>query len=68
MDLNTGISRADREEMIRQLAIGQEALMRTARESFPAAEKVNHEATADLLTRRMQIHEKNAWMPRSMLA
>ena len=68
MDLNTGISRTDREEMIRQLAIGQEALMRTARESFPAAEKVNDEATADLLTQRMQIHEKNAWMPRSMLA
>ena len=56
------------EEMIRQLAIGQETVVRTARESFPAAEKASDEPTADLLTQRMQIHEKNAWMLRSMLA
>ena len=56
------------EEMIRQLAIGQETVVRTARESFPAADKANDEPTADLLTQRMQIHEKNAWMLRSMLA
>ncbi len=56
------------EEMIRQLAIGQETIVRTARESFPAADKANDEPTADLLTQRMQIHEKNAWMLRSMLA
>ena len=56
------------EEMIRQLAIGQETVVRTAREAFPAADTANDEPTADLLTQRMQIHEKNAWMLRSMLA
>ncbi|MDJ0795005.1 MAG: Dps family protein [Woeseiaceae bacterium] len=56
------------EEMIRQLAIGQETVVRTAREAFPAADDANDEPTADLLTQRMQSHEKNAWMLRSMLA
>lgn len=56
------------EEMIRQLVVGQETVVRTAREAFTAAEDANDEPTADLLTQRMQIHEKNAWMLRSMLA
>jgi starvation-inducible DNA-binding protein len=56
------------EEMIRQLVLGQEAVVRTAREVFPQVEEANDEPTADLLTQRMQIHEKNAWMLRSMLA
>ena len=56
------------EEMTRQLAIGQETVVRTAREAFPAADEARDEATADLLTQRMQLHEKNAWMLRSMLA
>ena len=56
------------EEMIRQLAEGQETVVRTAREVFPAADAANDESTADLLTQRMQLHEKNAWMLRSMLA
>jgi starvation-inducible DNA-binding protein len=55
------------EEMIRALVIGQETVVRTARSAFPAAEKANDEPTADLLTQRMQVHEKNAWMLRSML-
>jgi starvation-inducible DNA-binding protein len=55
------------EEMIRQLVIGQETVTRTARAAFPAADKAADEPTADLLTQRMQIHEKNAWMLRSML-
>jgi starvation-inducible DNA-binding protein len=55
------------EEMIRQLVIGQEAVVRTAREVFPTVEKANDQPTADLLTQRMQIHEKNAWMLRSLL-
>ena len=63
---STGDESAD--EMIRQLAIGQETIVRTAREAFPAADAANDEPTADLLTQRMQIHEKNAWMLRSMLA
>ncbi|MDJ0940416.1 MAG: Dps family protein [Woeseiaceae bacterium] len=56
------------EDMIRELVLGQEAVARTAREVFPSAESANDEPTADLLTQRMQIHEKNAWMLRSMLA
>lgn len=57
----------DAVEMIRQLVIGQETVVRTARKVFKIAEKANDEPTADLLTQRMQIHEKNAWMLRSML-
>ena len=56
------------EDMIRELVLGQEAVVRTARAAFPAADRANDEPTADLLTQRMQIHEKNAWMLRSMLA
>ncbi len=56
------------ETMIAQLVAGQETVARTAREVFPTAEKAGDEPTADLLTQRMQIHEKNAWMLRSMLA
>ena len=55
------------EEMIRQLVKGQETVARTAREGFPAADEAHDEPTADLLTQRMQIHEKTAWMLRSML-
>lgn len=53
--------------MIRQLIAGQEALTRTARGIFPIVDKAGDEPTADLLTQRMQIHEKNAWMLRSLL-
>ena len=55
------------EKMIRLLVEGQEAVVRTARTLSPLAGKVNDEATADLLTQRMQLHEKNAWMLRSLL-
>lgn len=55
------------EEMIKQLVEGQEAVARTARSVFTATETANDESTADLLTQRMQIHEKNAWMLRSLL-
>ncbi len=55
------------EEMIEQLVKGQEAVVRTARTVFPVVETASDEATADLLTQRMQAHEKNAWMLRSML-
>jgi starvation-inducible DNA-binding protein len=57
----------DATEMLRQLAKDQEAVVRTAREVFPLAEKANDQPTADLLTQRMQVHEKTAWMLRSML-
>ena len=55
------------EEMIRQLTIGQETVARTARELIPVVDEANDEPTADLLTQRMQVHEKNAWMLRSLL-
>ena len=55
-------------EMIRLLVQGQEAVVRTARSIFPVVERASDEPTADLLTQRMQIHEKTAWMLRSLLA
>jgi starvation-inducible DNA-binding protein len=58
----------DAETMIRQLVIGQETVARTARELFPVVDAANDEPTADLLTQRMQVHEKTAWMLRSMIA
>ena len=55
------------EDMIQMLVEGQEAVVRTARSIFPVVDKVNDEPTADLLTQRMQVHEKTAWMLRSLL-
>jgi starvation-inducible DNA-binding protein len=55
------------EQMIRLLVEGQEAVVRTARSVFPLVDKVSDEPTADLLTQRMQVHEKTAWMLRSLL-
>ncbi|MDM3846742.1 MAG: DNA starvation/stationary phase protection protein [Aphanizomenon gracile PMC649.10] len=54
-------------EMIRLLVEGQEAVTRTARSIFPLVDAVNDEPSADLLTQRMQVHEKTAWMLRSLL-
>jgi starvation-inducible DNA-binding protein len=54
-------------EMIKLLVEGQEAVCRTARSIYSVAGKVNDEATADLLTQRLQLHEKTAWMLRSLL-
>jgi starvation-inducible DNA-binding protein len=56
------------EDMIRELVAGQEAVVKTARSVFPLVDKVNDEPSADLLTQRMQVHEKTAWMLRSLLA
>jgi len=58
----------DAETMIRRLVEGQEAVARTARGIFPQADDAADEPTADLLTQRMQIHEKNAWMLRSLIS
>jgi starvation-inducible DNA-binding protein len=55
------------EEMIKELVEGQEAVVRTARSIFPLVDKVHDEPTADVLTQRMQVHEKTAWMLRSLL-
>ena len=65
IDEETGVPSA--QNMIRQLVLGQEAVVRTAREIFPVIEEANDEPTADLLTNRMQTHEKTAWMLRSLL-
>ncbi|WP_111643263.1 Dps family protein [Marinimicrobium alkaliphilum] len=54
-------------EMVRILVEGHEAVVRTARSIFPTADKASDEATADLLTQRIQLHEKTAWMLRSLL-
>jgi starvation-inducible DNA-binding protein len=54
-------------EMVRLLVTGHEAVARTARAAFPAAEKAGDESTCDLLTQRLQVHEKTAWMLRSLL-
>ncbi len=54
-------------QMIKLLVEGQEAVARTARAVFPVADKVSDEPTADLLTQRLQVHEKTAWMLRSLL-
>ena len=62
-----GNSRNDAQTMIRELVEGQEAVVRTCRTLFPAVDEANDEPTADLLTTRMQTHEKNAWMLRSLL-
>jgi starvation-inducible DNA-binding protein len=58
----------DATEMIRRLVQGQETVVRTARSVFPVVERAHDEPTADLLTQRMQVHEKTAWMLRSLLA
>lgn len=60
-----GVPRAT--EMIEFLVRGQEAVVKTARSVAPLADEVSDEPTLDLLTQRMQVHEKNAWMLRSLL-
>ena len=55
------------QQMVRQLIEGQETVARTARSVLPLADKANDQPTLDLLTQRLDIHEKNAWMLRSLL-
>ena len=54
-------------EMIQHLVAAQEATARTARKLFPVVDKANDQPTADMLTQRIDIHEKTAWMLRSIL-
>jgi len=54
-------------EMVKELVLGHEAVARTIRSVFAAAEAAGDQPTADLLTQRLQIHEKTAWMLRSLL-
>jgi starvation-inducible DNA-binding protein len=68
----TSIAEADgvpsAEQMLADLVAGHEAIARTARTAFTVAEAAGDQSTADLVTQRLQIHEKTAWMLRSMLA
>ena len=66
LEEETGVPSA--EDMIKQLVKDQEAVVRTARSVIPLAEKANDEPSADLLTQRMQVHEKTAWMLRSLIS
>ncbi|NUP05605.1 MAG: DNA starvation/stationary phase protection protein [Polyangiaceae bacterium] len=60
-----GVPKAD--VMIKRLVEGHETVARTARTAFSVAEEANDQPTCDLLTQRLQIHEKTAWMLRSLL-
>jgi len=60
-----GVPKAN--EMIRLLVEAQEATARTARDLFPLVDKANDQPTADVLTQRLDVHEKTAWMLRSLL-
>ena len=55
-------------DMVRILVTGHETVARTAREIFQVAEKASDQPTSDLLTQRLQVHEKTAWMLRCLLA
>lgn len=61
----TGVPTATK--MIQHLVTGQEAVIKTARSVFPVTDDAHDEPSADLLTQRMQVHEKTAWMLRSLL-
>jgi starvation-inducible DNA-binding protein len=60
-----GVPKAN--EMIKHLVNAQEAVARTARSLFPLVDKANDQPTADVLTQRLDVHEKTAWMLRSLL-
>lgn len=62
---DAGVPKA--QEMIRRLVEGHETVARTSREVFRIAEGASDQPTCDLLTQRMQVHEKTAWMLRSLL-
>jgi starvation-inducible DNA-binding protein len=60
-----GVPKAN--DMIRHLVAAQEATARTARKLFPVVDEANDQPTADVLTQRIDVHEKTAWMLRSLL-
>jgi starvation-inducible DNA-binding protein len=66
--IEDAVGRPSAMEMIAHLAKDQETVVRTARQVFALAAEAHDEPTADLLTQRMQVHEKTAWMLRAMLA
>jgi len=62
------VGAADWREMVRQLVVGNEAVCRTARKVLKTADDAGDDPTVDLMTQRLNLHEKNAWMLRSLLA
>jgi starvation-inducible DNA-binding protein len=65
IQMEEGVPKA--QDMIRSLVKGHEAVAKTARAVFATADKANDQPTADMLTQRLQVHEKTAWMLRSLL-
>ncbi|HND32179.1 MAG TPA: DNA starvation/stationary phase protection protein, partial [Myxococcota bacterium] len=57
----------DAQSMLREVLAGHEAVIRTARSILPLAERAGDQVSADVLTQRLNVHEKTAWMLRSML-
>src|SRR5687768_12682657 len=65
--IKQGVGVPKAQEMIKLLVQGHETVARTSREVFAAADGASDQPTCDLLTQRMQVHEKTAWMLRSLL-
>lgn len=65
--VNEETERPEAMEMVRRLAVGNEQVLRTAREALEPAGEAGDEATIDLLTQRLHVHSKTAWMLRSHL-
>ncbi|MUV15706.1 Dps family protein [Noviluteimonas gilva] len=63
----TKVEHTDWREMVRQLVVGNEAVARAHRKSLEIADKAGDDPTVDMLTQRLAVHEKNAWMLRALL-
>ena len=63
----TKVEHTDWREMVRQLVLGNEAVARSQRKSLEIADKAGDDPTVDMLTQRLKVHEKNAWMRRALL-
>ena len=61
------VEHTDWREMVRQLVLGNEAVARSQRKSLEIADKAGDDPTVDMLTQRLKVHEKNAWMLRALL-
>ena len=68
IDEQTSVEEHDWREMVRQLVVGNEAVCRTARKVLKTADAADDDPTVDLMTQRLNVHEKNAWMLRALLA
>ncbi len=63
----TKVEHTDWREMVRQLVVGNEAVARAHRKSLEIADHAGDDPTVDMLTQRLKVHEKNAWMLRALL-